>query len=302
MASIPKFTKISERVDEIDESLARVPVVGEYLSFFYEVTDRYLEIGGSTLSAAVSYYIFLSLFPILILTISILGYVTQDYGPAYDSIMGLFSQVMPGYTHLVERNFDAIISNASELGFVAFAGLLWVSMGVFSSIEFSLNTVFEVKEYQSVLRTGLLGLSGVFLLACLILVSTLTTPVKGVLVVVLSVLPLMDQQNAALIVGFVLTFMPFLVSFLLFFTLYRFIPARRVGEKEVVAGAVVASVTWELAKNVLFWYLTARMGYYELVYGSLVLIIVTILWSYIFSLILVYVGCMVYELDKKFNK
>ncbi|MFC2154291.1 YihY/virulence factor BrkB family protein [Candidatus Altiarchaeota archaeon] len=271
----------------------------DFFSFLLSVFNRFYSLGGSSLAAAISYYLLLSLFPILILTISILGYVTQDYGIFYSAIIDSVGNVMPGYVDLVERNLDTIIKNSGSLSFLALAGLLWVSIGIFSSIEFSLNTIFDVQQYKTFLRTRLLGLSFVFLLACFILASTLITPLKGLVIFLLSYLPLVDQQKATFLLGFVLTLLPLVFSYFLFYIIYRFIPAKKLGEREVMIGAAVAAFLWELAKNLLVWYLTARMPYYQLVYGSLVLIILSILWSYFFSIILVYTACIIYTLNNR---
>ncbi|MFH1721568.1 MAG: YihY/virulence factor BrkB family protein [Candidatus Altiarchaeota archaeon] len=277
----------------------RFPRLTSTISFVVSVSERFIHHSGSTLAAAISYYTFLSLFPILILIVSLLGYVTADSGIFYSSIIDSVDQVMPGYVSLVERNLGTLGRNAGRLGFVAFITLLWVSTGLFSSIEFSLNTIFEVKEYKSLLQHGLISIGSVFFLSCFIMASTLITPVKGLTIYYLSILPILDKEQASFLVGFIMTFLPFIFSYFLFFTIYRFIPDRKLGEKEIALGAALAAISWELSKNILVGYLSARMAYYELVYGSLVLIVVSILWSYIFSLILVLTGCIIIELHER---
>ncbi len=296
MVSVSDVGGVREDLERLKRLVKRYPSLANSLSFLIAIVERYINHSGSTLAGAISYYIFLSLFPILILTVSVLGFVTADYGMFYETIIDSVAQVIPGYVSLVERNLGTISRNAGSIGFVALASLLWVSTGIFTSIEFSLNQVFEVREYKSVLHRGLLSIASVFFLACFILASTLITPVKGVVAYYLSYLPLVDQGQAQFLVGFVLTFLPFVFSYFLFYTIYRFIPAKRLNERAIVAGAALAAVVWEVTKNVLVWYLTARTAYYELIYGSLVLIVVSILWSYVFSIILVAASCFTYEL------
>jgi len=65
----------------------------------------------------------------------------------------------------------------------------------------------------------------------------------------------------------------------------------------LIYGSLLAAVIWETTKNILVWYIAVRMPHYQLIYGSLVVIVVSILWSYFFSVILVAVACLLYQLE-----
>lgn len=73
--------------------------------------------------------------------------------------------------------------------------------------------------------------------------------------------------------------------FLVFHTLYHWIPTLRVKWTATFWGALNASLAWKAVTAGLTWYLDSSFGQYQLVYGSLGAIVAFLFLIYIISLI-----------------
>ena len=76
-----------------------------------------------------------------------------------------------------------------------------------------------------------------------------------------------------------------LMLFLLFLALYRWVPSVDVRWKANLGGALFASLAWKLATSGFNWYLQSGLGRYKLVYGSLGAIVALLFLIFIVSLI-----------------
>jgi membrane protein len=78
----------------------------------------------------------------------------------------------------------------------------------------------------------------------------------------------------------------FVIMFLVFALIYRLAPYVPVGWRDVLPGALLAAVAFELGKAAFVLYLD-RFAHFESVYGPLTSIIVLLLWLYVSALILI---------------
>jgi membrane protein len=76
-----------------------------------------------------------------------------------------------------------------------------------------------------------------------------------------------------------------LMIFLVFLTLYHWIPTLRVRWSATLWGALIASLSWKAVTTGFSWYLGSRFGQYQLIYGSLGAIVAFLFLIYIISLI-----------------
>ena len=74
---------------------------------------------------------------------------------------------------------------------------------------------------------------------------------------------------------------------LIFALIYRLAPYVKVRWREVLPGALLAAILFELVKKGFVIYLD-RLANFEAVYGSLASIIVAMLWLYLSAQILIY--------------
>ena len=253
---------------------------------------RFFDHNGPDRAAAVAYYTLLSLLPLLIFVISLGVAVLGSFDAAYRGTLFLLRGVV---VQLDERNLQALrefVERASELTWPGILILAWTSKRMFASLFSALDRVFEV-EGQGFLRGLARGnlapfamvlVTGVGLLASLF-AALVMAAVEGF------VLRLGSMGNAFHTFRvFVLTqALPVFVTLSFFFIVYRFVPHRTLRSRHALAGALLATVLWELAKAGFAWYLK-NLAHYAGLYGTLEGIIVLALWLEVSVSIILYCG------------
>jgi membrane protein len=74
---------------------------------------------------------------------------------------------------------------------------------------------------------------------------------------------------------------PIVVNFLMFWSLYYWVPRVRVSRKASFISALIVGLAWELLNNIFTWYLSSGLSRYRLVYGSLGTIVALLFWIYL---------------------
>ena len=72
----------------------------------------------------------------------------------------------------------------------------------------------------------------------------------------------------------------------LFFVAYRYFPTRRVDVGAALAGALLASLLWETAKQVFRWYILS-LGVYDQIYGALGFLVALTMFVYYSGIVMV---------------
>lgn len=237
------------------------------------------------LAAALAYYAFFSLFPLLLGLIALATIVLQS--PDVQSrIIAAASQLLPGSSDLVQQNIQQILRTRGTVGVAAAIALLWSAKAIFGAITTSLNLIWGLPEKRpfwelTALQMALVFGAGFFLASSLALTAMLTF---------ISTAPLPA-------VGWRLENTPFwtlvaaapslTLSAAAFLLLYRFLPSARFGFGDVWRGALVAGVLFEIAKGGYVLY-TTQFANFPLVYGSLAAVIAFMLWAWISGAILLF--------------
>lgn len=210
----------------------------------------YIEDGCSTYAAAIAYYAIFSLVPLSLITLSAFGlFIDQDRIAQW-----VFDQIPLKETDSVKENVNEIIHRARQIspasiGFgVVF--LLWSSSGIFGAVRKGLNAATHLRKGRPYWHGKLIDFALIPALGVLICLSVgLTAMARLVVERVDEIGPFQVDTNMALsIAGYVL---PAIVSFSMFSLLYKYVPTSRPPWREALAGAVLATVLFEAAKNVI---------------------------------------------------
>ena len=88
------------------------------------------------------------------------------------------------------------------------------------------------------------------------------------------------------------------VSLLMFYLAYRFVPHRRVRPGAALAGAILASLLWEVAKQLFRLYIR-RVGIYDQIYGPLGVLVAFVMFVYYSAIVFVFGAAYVASLDSR---
>src|SRR5947199_10305554 len=84
----------------------------------------------------------------------------------------------------------------------------------------------------------------------------------------------------------------------MFYLAYRYVPHRRVGVGAALAGAVLASVLWEVAKQLFRLYIL-KFGLYSQIYGPLGILVAFVMFVYYSAVVFVFSAAFVAALDAR---
>jgi len=102
----------------------------------------------------------------------------------------------------------------------------------------------------------------------------------------------------SVLVGFSLKYViPFLLSFWMFFLIYKIIPNKKITSTTALQAALFTSLLWEVAKHLFGWYVLS-LGGFTVVYGSLSALAIFVLWIYYSSTILLMGGEVAHFLER----
>jgi membrane protein len=231
----------------------------------------------SNMAATISYYAFLSLFPLILALIAIFGLILPSQS-VQQQILNFFSQYFPGSMTILQNNIDDIIRFRGTLGVVGILGLLWSSTGMFGVVSRGINRAWDIqyqhpfyikkpREIAMVLGSGILLLLSLGASALFSLLGSQGIPLSGALI-----------HLATIIVAF-------LFSLLIFSLVYKAMPITFVSWKFVWPGAVLATLLFESGKTLFVFYLN-HYNNYDRIYGSVASVIVMLVWTYFSAYIL----------------
>ncbi len=236
------------------------------------------------LAAALSFYGFLSLFPLILFIVSILGFFLQS-ARVQSEIFKFVSQNLPIVGELVKRNVQAVVSGRESIGVIGLLGLLWTGSAIFAAIEHALNIVWEAPVPRHILKHKILALLLIIGGALLVLASVFMTSFASSLRYFALYLFPGKQESFALLWSTITGAASGCIGTLTFFLIYRIIPNVPIRARDVWRGALVAGVGWEISKYIFSWYLRS-LARYELLYGTLSVVIALLVLIYISALIL----------------
>jgi membrane protein len=244
----------------------------------------------SHMAAAISYYALLSLFPLLILLVSVVGIFLRSSSLQQDlvnEILDFLPLTQDKGANEVSQAVQAIAGVSIPLTIVGLLGSAWSASAMFGVIRSSLNVAWGSSRRRSLVRQKLLdfatmaGFSAFFLLSigATGLLRT-TQEASSDLLGPLSGDSFFFWRAASFAV-------PALLSLSAFAALYRYVPSAPVRMSGVWAGAITAAFLFELAKNGFSFYL-ANFSRYDLVYGSLGAVVTFLVGLYLSAAVLLF--------------
>ena len=233
-------------------------------------------------AAALTYYSVLSIFPALIVLLSIVGLVGD---PATQPILGNLDKVAPGPAHeIVDSGIANVQSGRGTAGVllaVSLAVALWTASGYIGAFMRASNAIYDLGEPRAMWKTLPVRLGLTLLLLILVAASGTAVVVTGGLAE--QVGNLVGLGSTALGVWEVAKWpvLLLLVSFI-FALLYWAAPDVRQadGFRLITAGGIVAVLVW-VAASAGFAFYVSKFGSYNETYGSIGGVIVFLVWLWI---------------------
>lgn len=252
---------------------------GGTLQILQDAFKRFGETRATQAAASLAYYIFFSLFPLLLVLISLTSSVLQS-DQAQQRTISFIQDAVPVSQQLLEQNIDRVLDLRGTVGIIGLVSLLWSASGAFTILSQNINRAWETSETRNFLEKRLVGLGMIGAIFVLLLLSLASTTLVNLLPQLTT--PLQEFGiNSRHLWGLAARLISWLFTFGMFLALYRWVPNTKVSWRAAAWGAVVAGIGWELAKAGFAWYLRSGLVQYELVYGSLGTVVALLFWIYL---------------------
>ncbi len=241
-----------------------------WLDTILTITERFGAVGGGPLSASITLATFLSLFPLLLVAIAIIGFLSSGDDSFTRSLirdLGLRGRA----AEVFEDAITTAESSRQAASVIGLGGLLWSGLGVVGSIQTALNAAWQVTGRglldKAVAVKWLLGAGVLFL------VTAALGPVLAVLPGVLA--------PVVILVGGALTTVLFLWT-------YTSLGNSPVGWRVHLPGALLMAVGFEVLKVVGGVYIPRAVAGSSALYGSLGVVFAVLAWLAIYARLIVY--------------
>ena len=244
-----------------------------------DTTLSFIDDEALSRGAAIAFYAVTSLAPVLLIVVAIAGLVFGREA-AQDAISGQFSGLMGKQAADVMQSVIAGASTKSSGIVAAISGvamLIATASGVFAEMQAALNTIWKSRGRETglsrLLRARITSLGLVAAMGFLLVVS---------LAISAGLTVFSNYLNRMPVGTWILSGLNFSIAWLLFALLfgaiYKVLPDRTLQWKDVIVGAVMTSLLFNLGKTLIGWYIGSSAVASS--YGAAGGLIVLLLWVY----------------------
>ena len=228
---------------------------------------RFGESGAGSQAAAIAYYGFFSLFPLLLVLASLAGFALRDHPDLQQRLLDSAFAQLPVVGAEIRGNVRSIQGSGLAV-VVGLALATWAGLGAIRATQVAMDTVWDVPRRR---RPGALASIGL---------SLVTLALLGVFV--LAATAIAGVTAAAGPAGAAIGLLGSLaLNVAVFLLAYRVLTRADIGWRAVAPGAALAGIGWTLLLAVGARIVSGRIASSENMYGSFAVVIGLLGWIYL---------------------
>ncbi|HEU4865394.1 MAG TPA: YihY/virulence factor BrkB family protein [Actinomycetota bacterium] len=251
-------------VRRVDEAHQRRP----WLAFPYAVIKKFGDDQAGNLAALISYYAFFSLFPLMLVLVTVLGMVLQRNTELREAIQKSALANFPVVGEEISSNVRALDATGLTLA-IGIAVALWAGLGVLKVMQTAMNTIWNVpyRHRPNFLKT---------LLRAVIMLSVL-----GVITVGSAVAGSVGAGSDDLLISILWVLVSLALNLGLFLLAFRILTSADVSWGDVFPGALVAAVAWTALQALGGYVVRHQLNGASETYGTFATVIGLLAWMYL---------------------
>jgi membrane protein len=273
--------RIKRLIAQAQLALERARARYGFVDVVVRTFKRFSEDEGGPRSAALTYYIFFSIFPLLLFAVSALGYVAFLSDSMKDDLIEAGVDAFPMLRDVLSPNgLEHIVQNRGSLAVIGLVLALYSGSGVVLALEHALNRIHHVEDEGNFFQKRLWSFKW---LAALGLAALGTVAAGTVANVITDVL---DGGAGAAVVAVVLLAVGFALNLLIFMTAFRFLTTKEQSWGDVFPGALVGAIAFEILKYLGAAYIERGSQAREATFGAFATAAAFLVASYLLSQII----------------
>lgn len=263
-----------------------------WLDHLLSMNEHYGKVQGNVLAGAVTYFGFLSFFPILAIAFAVVGYVSATFPDAREHLVTAIEQLFPG---IVSDTGDTgtislqqIEDNSATAGIIGFFTLLYTGLGWVSGLRLALETAFELPKPDKrsfvvgkAIDLGALAAIGLFMIISVGIAGTIRAAASDIL----DLVGLDDTALGEPLLWALGVVMGLLASTVLFYAIYRILGHPDIAPRTLWQGALLGAAGFEVLKFLVVNVIGALGGS---AFAPLAIAVTLAVWINYFSKLVVY--------------
>lgn len=239
------------------------------------VQQRFSDVRGSYLAAAVALNIFVAIFPLLLVAIAIIGLVTENNADIAQHLINSLG-MSPDQADLFNKTLEHASETKKAASLIGLAGLLWSGLGVVAAIEYALDATWQLtgRSFKDKARGLLWGIGALIILGVSIALTAVVDIFAGGIVLKL----------LTIIAG---TF----INIVFWMWTFNVLSFRRVNWHRYLPGALLAGIGLEIIKQI-FTFAPSVLAKSSSLYGSLGIVFGVLAALVLFARLIVYASVL----------
>jgi membrane protein len=239
------------------------------LGFVVAVFKRFDDDQGSQMGALIAYYGFFSLFPLLLVFVTVLGFVLEGSPSTQASVLHSTLSQFPIIGTQLQSNVHSLKGSVPALA-LGIVGATLAGLGITGAAQSALNKVWHLPRAR---QLGFLAwrVRGVGLLIVFGLLTIISTVAAGYVTA-------QTTGIVGVIIGVVVALTANLV---LFFAVFRLLTADEIPTRDLIAGVIVAAVLWQILQHVGGFYVERVVRHAKDTSGLFAFVLGLLTWLYL---------------------
>jgi YihY family inner membrane protein len=239
-----------------------------WVAFPYAVMKKFGDDQAGNLAALIAYYGFLSLFPLMLALVTLLGMLLRNNPELQDTIRTSALANFPVIGEEISKNVHSLRGSGLALG-IGLALALWAGLGVMKVLQTAMNALWNVpyrhrpSVWLSLLRAMLLLL------------------VLGVITVASAAAGSVGAGSDSWLLGIAGIAISVLLNLVLFLLAFRILTTEDVAWGDVFPGALIAALAWTVLQAVGGYIVSHQLQGASDTYGTFAMVIGLLAWIYL---------------------
>jgi membrane protein len=250
-----------------------------WLGFPLAAVYKFFDDRGPYLAAMVTYYGFISLFPLTLLFLTALGFFLEANPGLHEQLVQTTVGDLPVIGPELQRNVSGLRGSGTRL-VLSVLGALYGGLGAMQAAQAGFNHIYGIPRNEQpnpiLSRLRSLGLlltlgSAVLLSAAAATFVAFANELTG------------RSGPGLLLLGYLLTFV---INAGLFTAAMQLLTARTLRVRQVIVGGLIAATSWMALQTVGARYIADRLSHASALYGTFGLVLAALAWIYLQALVL----------------
>ncbi len=278
---------MSEKQSHDEQQAQKAP---KWDAFLAVVVDSFNSLSNNLpaqAAASIAYYFLFSIFPLFLFIVIFLSYFL-DFNYVQTELTDFIQGIIPGAEVLINQNLQSMLDNRTSTSIVATVSLLWSGSGIIDSIISNVQKAWPESKMRGVFINRVLAVAMIMIAIILIagiMVFSFVFDLSGALAFFNIELTPAISFIIRIFSNYIL---PLAFLYMAAFALYYLIPTAKVDRKAARISSAIFAVAWRLFTFFFGEYLLSPLNRYDLLYGSVTVIVLLLLYIYFSALIILY--------------